>query len=113
MLRTTSAWVMLLVELVSALDPGINGDEMSTEGLTHPPATTPGALLQCNLNLLSRVSRVCGVSWSIGVARLVTLDIVAARSVGKMILRSMVKVVDYEQSKRWSYRLDIHTRSTN
>jgi len=105
--------VMLLVEFVSALDPGITGDEMSTEGLTHPPATTPGALLQCNLYLLSRVSRICGVSWSIGVARLLTLDIAAARSVGKMILRNMVKVVNYKQSKSWPYRLDIHTRSTN
>ncbi len=34
------------------------------------------------------------MSFSIGVARLVTLDIAAARSVGKMILDNMIKVVE-------------------
>lgn len=70
------------------------GDGVAVVELTYPPATTLGALLQCKLNLLSRVLRSWGMSLSIGVARLVTLDIAAARSVGKMILDNMIKVVE-------------------
>jgi len=62
-------------------------------GLTNCPATTPGALLQFKLNLLPRRSRPGAISLSNGVARLVTLDIAAARSVGKIILRNMIVVV--------------------
>lgn len=85
---------------MSAAGRGLDVDGLPAIGCTHSPATMPGALLQCNLNLLSRVSRLCGTSLLIGIARLVTLDIAAARSAGRRIMCNMIKDMEGESKRK-------------